>query len=268
MRILEPSVRLLVVIGVAGVVAVGCGNGAESDLTANLEYVPGRELDVHYPTQPGPWPVLVLIHGAGLGRESYNSFARLLAESGAVVFNADWRVLADHVEDSLGDIACAVRYARSQADEYGGDPGRTMLIGHSTGAVYAGEVASNGDAYAGDCAMNTSALTQGLALLAPAQVPGGRPWSHRTLGSNPELRVVIVHGQSDDVARPSLSIRTMGLLEDAGYDVAMTLVDGDHYQLVLAGPAQEDPDDIGPDHPARVTAATIMDLARSLGRQN
>ncbi len=267
MRILGLSTRILAVIGVTGALAIGCGKGADSDVAANLEYAPGRELDVHYPTEPGTWPVLVLAHGAGLGRESYRPFARLLAESGAVVFNADWRVLADHVEDSLGDIACAVRFARTHATEYGGDPGQTVLVGHSTGAVYAGEVASNGDAYAGDCGTETSVLTQGLALLSPAQVPGGRPWSHRTLGSNPDLRIVIVHGEADDVARPSLSIRTADLLEDAGYEVTVTLVDSDHYQLVLAGPAQEDPDDIAADHPARITAAAIMDLARSLRRQ-
>jgi predicted esterase len=230
----------------------------------DVEYVPGRHLDIHHPTGAGPWPVLVLIHGAGLDRDSYGQFADLLAESGAVVFNADWRVLADHVEDSLGDIACAVRYARAHATEYGGDPGGMVLIGHSTGAIYAGEVATNGDVYKGDCPGDTSALTGGLAMLSPAQVPGGRPWSHRTLGSNPELQVVIAHGEDDDVARPSLSLRTARTLEAAGYDVEMELVEGDHYRLVLADSPPDGLDGIADDHPAKVTADLILRLARSL----
>jgi alpha-beta hydrolase superfamily lysophospholipase len=249
---------------VAGALLAGCASRPGTDLAGDVSYAPGRELDVHFPVDPGPWPVFVLIHGAGLERGSYSAFADLLAQSGAVVFNADWPVLADHVEDSLGDIACAVRYARENASEFGGDPDRTVLIGHSTGAVYAGEVATNGDVYASDCSAEASALTEGLALLSPAQVPGGGPWSHRSLGSNPDLRIVVVHGHEDTVARPSLSVRTTDLLEEAGYEVSLTLLDSDHFELVLVSLAGRDHDELPDDHPALITAAVIMDLARSL----
>lgn len=259
------SVRFLVAVGMMGAVVAGCANGLDTDLTRDVEYAPGRQLDVHSPVESGDWPVLVLIHGAGLERRSYSAFADLLAESGAVVFNADWPVLADHVEDSLGDIACTVRFAREHASEFGGDSDRIVLIGHSTGAVYAGEVATNGDVYTGDCPIEGSALTQGLALISPAQVPGGRPWSHSSLGFNPNLRIVVIHGEEDDVARSSLSVRTANMLEAAGYAVSLLLLDSDHYELVLARPEGGDSGYITEDHPARVTAAAIMDLARALG---
>lgn len=263
MRLLRFLMRPLVAVMVTAVVA-GCASGFDTDLLPGVEYAPGQQLDVHSPVGPGSWPVLVLIHGAGLERGSYGAFADLLAESGAVVFNADWSVLANHVEDSLGDVACAVRYAREHAPQFGGDPDRTVLIGHSTGAVYAGEVATNGDVYTGECLTEMSALTQGVALLSPAQVPGGGPWSHRSLGSNPNLRVVVVHGEQDEVARPSLSVRTTALLEEAGYEVSLTLLDSDHFELVLVSLSDGDPDEIPDDHPARIAADLIMDLAWSL----
>lgn len=264
MSSLRRLIRVPVVAALFGTLVVGCASELDTEVTPDVEYVPGQQLDVHSPVGPGPWPVLVLIHGAGLGRDSYRAFADLLAESGAVVFNADWPVLTDRVEHSLADIACAVRHAKEHASEFGGDPDRTVLVGHSTGAVYAGEVATNGDAYPGDCPTETSALTHGLALLAPAQVPGGGPWSHRTLGSNPDLRIVVVHGREDRVARPSLSVRTSELLEDTGYEASLSLVDGDHYELVLAGPTGADPGEPSEDHPVRLTVGKIMDLARSL----
>lgn len=250
--------------GLVAVMSTACASAAPTDVVPDLEYGAGQKLDVYFPTEGGPWPVVVLVHGAGLGPDSYQLFAELLADSGLVVFNADWRVLSPLLADSLGDVACAVRYAKDRASEFGGDPNKVVLVGHSTGAVYAGEVAVNGDAYPGACGLGTSALTEGLALISPAQVPGGRPWSHSSLGLNPDLHIVLIHGLNDDVVSPRRSERTSALLQDAGYEVTTSFMNGGHYDLVLVDQAIADVGSIPDDHPARAVAAQITDLAASL----
>lgn len=255
---------LLLVIGLAVLGVVGCGDESRTGLVADVQIAPGQELDIHFPEEPGQWPSIVVIHGAGSERESYRRFAELLAQSGAVVFNADWRVLTGHVENSLEDIACAVRYAKLHAAEYGGDPERTLLVGHSTGAAYAGEVATNGNAYSGACELEASATTEGLVLISPAQVPGGRPWRHSSLGLNQTLRISILHGTRDVVIRPSLSTRTAKLLEEAAYQVSLKLLDGGHSDLVAAdlepGPGLV----ISEEHPVRAVIEEIVRLTGQL----
>lgn len=256
--------RMAMYMVVVAVTAISCGGALRTETVTGLEVAGGQMLDVHFPVDGGPWPVVVLIHGAGLEPGNYDRFAELLAESGLVVFNADWRVLAPLVADSLGDIACAVRYAKDRAPEFGGEPESTLLVGHSTGAVYAGEIATNGDAYPGECGVDTSALTEGLALVAPAQVSGGRPWSHDSLGLNPDLRIAVIHGLGDDVVDLRIAVRNADLLNDAGYDVTTTWLDGGHLDLVLADRASEQADRIPGDHPARAAVEAIVDLADQL----
>ena len=41
------------------------------------------------------------------------------------------------VTDSIEDVTCAVRYARSVTEQYGGDPARVVLVGHSYGSELA-----------------------------------------------------------------------------------------------------------------------------------
>lgn len=255
--------RLAIYWVIACVVATACAERADISVVTELEYGSRQTLDVYSPAGGGPWPVVVLVHGAGLDPDSYQRFAELLARSGLVVFNIEWRVLAPHLAESLGDVACAVRYAKDRAAEFGGDPERVVLVGHSTGAIYAGEVATNGDSYPGDCGSQTSALTEGLALISSAQVPGGRPWSHDSLGLNPGLQIVVIHGRNDEVVEPRISMRTARWLEDAGYEVSTMFLDAGHNDLVLVDLADADS---GPrdDDAARAVAAAIVDLANSL----
>jgi acetyl esterase/lipase len=117
--------------------------------SANPLLVPG-ELDVFAPAEAGPWPVVVMFHGAPGGnprmdRGLMSEKARRVADLGFVVFNASWGHVADG--DSGDDVpdydglvavgsqaACAVEFARAHANEYGGDPTTMIVFGHSGGA--------------------------------------------------------------------------------------------------------------------------------------
>jgi dienelactone hydrolase len=115
--------------------------------STNPVLVPG-ELDVYAPAEAGPWPVVVMFHGAPgsspkLDRSELAEHARKLADLGFVVFNASWGHATGGsaaAPDRAGllavqaEAACAVEFARAHAAEYGGDPSTMVVFGHSGGA--------------------------------------------------------------------------------------------------------------------------------------
>jgi predicted esterase len=231
----------------------------QPDAVRGIEYIDGQRLDIHPPDPSivSP-PVVVLFHGAGLDKGDYETFAQGLAEAGALVFNVDWDVLPPTKQVALEQIACAVRFARAEGSDRSADTSRMVLVGHSTAAVFTGEVATRGDRYTGACPTKGSALPAALALLSPAQVTGGAPWDLQTLGGNPGLQIGIVHGVDDEVARPTLSERIERDLSRAGYDVELHFVGGGHYDVVMI-------DDGDPTHPqpGLATISVILDLVES-----
>jgi len=105
--------------------------------------VPG---DVLAPADATDLPTIVMLPGGSTPfaeRRYLNALAVELAERGAVVFLMAYRSAAtgNYDSDSWNDLRCAVRYARAATDEYGGDPSRIVLVGHSQGGLMALDVA-------------------------------------------------------------------------------------------------------------------------------
>lgn len=100
-------------------------------------------------TEGGPWPVAVMIHGLG---GSLNADPSDVAAEGIVVFVLSWTwpssswasagAASARVNAVVEQIACAVRFARAEAERYGGDPSNLSLYGESAGALGASMVAS------------------------------------------------------------------------------------------------------------------------------
>lgn len=215
------------------VALVSCSQ-PESVTVRQVEYIEGQHLDVHHPEgSTKSLPIVVIFHGAGLDRDDYEAFARRTARAGSVTFNADWAVLPATNRKALEQIACAVRYARDEGQALGADPDRLVLVGHSSSAVYAGEVATSGVEYTGECTVAGSALPTALALISPSQVPGGPPWSQQSLGGNPQLRAAVVYGIDDSVVRPGIPHRIEQVLSEHGYGVSLHPVEGGHFDILL-----------------------------------
>lgn len=111
---------------------------------ADVAYAAGprQKLDVYVPrVRPEKAPVLVFFYGGGWdsGRKADYSFAgRALAARGFVTVVPDYRLYPEvRYPDFLNDGALAVRWAIQHAADYGGDPSRIMLAGHSAGAYNA-----------------------------------------------------------------------------------------------------------------------------------
>jgi acetyl esterase/lipase len=112
---------------------------------------PRQRLDVYAPPKPrgeargAPAPVAVFFYGGSWDsgrRQDYNWIGRALAARGFVTVIADYRLYpAARFPAFLEDGALAVRWAVDHAGQFGGDPGRVVLIGHSAGAYNAAMLA-------------------------------------------------------------------------------------------------------------------------------
>ncbi|WP_294357829.1 alpha/beta hydrolase [uncultured Sphingomonas sp.] len=103
----------------------------------------GQTLDVWRPTEPAAdkLPVLVFIYGGGWAngdRRSYAFAARAFARAGFVVVVPDYRKVPQvRFPAFVQDGAAAVHWVRDHVADYGGDPTRVALAGHSAGAYNA-----------------------------------------------------------------------------------------------------------------------------------
>jgi len=217
-------------------------------------------LDVYAPSQPGPWPVVVVVHGAGQSLGHFKPLASAIASQGAVVYNIDAKYALPFPGVGIEHIACAVRFARATASDYGGDPDRITLMGNCLGATTGAVVALAGDDFEGDCNV-TDASARLDALVAyegvydyattvynqamdytnlkdedPELWEAINPYSH--IRRNPDLQVRLVHGDDIDATRDvfplEVSMEFHQALADARYDVELIVVEGAAHTALLS----------------------------------
>lgn len=97
-------------------------------------------LDIYRPRNPGPHPVLMLIHGGSWKRGDKSNFDVLgpqFASEGYVAFSVNYRLIPPlgtaRLEQQIADLRTAYRWIVSNATNYGGDPSDIALVGSSAG---------------------------------------------------------------------------------------------------------------------------------------
>ena len=121
---------------------LGPRDGGVRRAAHNLSYGPDdrQTLDVWTPLAPstGPRPVLVFFYGGGWyagDKDLYGWAAQALAARGFVVVVPDYRLVPEvHFPAFIEDAAAATAMAGRIAAQYGGDPARLGVMGHSAGA--------------------------------------------------------------------------------------------------------------------------------------
>ncbi|MDZ7618583.1 MAG: sulfatase-like hydrolase/transferase [Patescibacteria group bacterium] len=106
-------------------------------------------LDAWWPHGPGPWPMVIWVHGGGWHsgfKELGNYTARRIASQGYVVLSINYRLAPEHpfpaaVEDCLG----AIVWAKREAARFNGDPTRVAIAGESAGGNLAAMAAYAAD---------------------------------------------------------------------------------------------------------------------------
>lgn len=124
-------------------VVVPAGTRVEKDLAYGDD--PAQRLDVYRPASAGQGgklaPVIFMVHGGAwmigdkaLANVVQNKIARWLPR-GFVVVSPNYRMVPKaSVLDEAHDVGRALAYAQAHAREWGGDPARVLLMGHSAGA--------------------------------------------------------------------------------------------------------------------------------------
>lgn len=91
------------------------------------------KLDVYYPEGQKDCPVIVWFHGGGLEAGNKEIPARL-KNKGWVVVGVNYRLLPKvMIRETMDDAAEAVAWVFRHAADYGGDPGKVVVTGHSAG---------------------------------------------------------------------------------------------------------------------------------------
>lgn len=110
---------------------------------------PLQKLDVYVPKSKSTvkMPILVFLHGGGwrMGdKKQQGAKGPLYAQNGIIFVNANYGLAPQVVHpQQVLDVAKAIKYAVDHAPEWGGDPERIFLMGHSAGAQLVDLVATN-----------------------------------------------------------------------------------------------------------------------------
>ena len=122
---------------------------AEAPSQLNIPYgdKPRQQLDVMSPSENAEnAPVLVFLHGGYwrmMDKSQFGYVARTSDAAGALCVVPNYRLLPQvGLEDIVVDACNAIRWVLGPIAEYGGDPGRIVLCGHSAGAQLAAQVSA------------------------------------------------------------------------------------------------------------------------------
>ena len=108
-------------------------------------------LDIFKPSQALSSPVLVFVHGGAFvdgskdrSKEIYANVLRCFNRYGYVGVNLEYRLAPDHkYPEATNDIAYAMYWINQNIKNYGGDPKKIFLMGHSAGAAHTSDYLYN-----------------------------------------------------------------------------------------------------------------------------
>jgi CubicO group peptidase (beta-lactamase class C family) len=211
-----------------------------------------QTLDVYAPAEGKNYPVAVWIHGGGWqtgDKKEVDKKPQAFVDRGYVFVSVNYRLLPDAtIKQMAQDVAKAIRWAHDHAREYGGDPDKLFVLGHSAGAQLAalvctdesylkaeglslalvkGCVPVDGDTYDVPAIIETAETRWRVHGLPPAKFGhrekfGNDPAKHRDLSpvthvakgkGIPPFLLLHVAGHPDTTAQ---ALRLANVLKDAG----------------------------------------------------
>lgn len=259
-----------------GALFAGVGAASGSRRVLHFDAVPfdprrALALDVYAPVHAHDAPVVVFFYGGSwLGGERgwYRFVGDALAAHGVVAVIPDYRKLPDvDLGGFMRDAARALAWVRAHASDYGGDPQRLFVMGHSSGGHIAALLATD-PRWLGRVGMQPRDLAgciglAGVYAFLPADeddeemldVFGHGPEQWREAapvafvqGAEPPM--LLLSGDADDEVDPENSRRLAAALEVHGEPVELRIYpDLGHAALLLALA-----------HPQRSRAPVLADI--------
>lgn len=148
-------------LGVASAVTIACSpvktlnalvpsNGYKLSEDISYGSLPRQKLDVYVPLQHQAKPPVVLFYYGGSWdsgeKADYKFAAEAFTSSGFIAVIPDYRVYPEvKFPGFMADPAKAAKWVKDHIQDYGGDPERIFLAGHSAGAHIAVMLALNGE---------------------------------------------------------------------------------------------------------------------------
>lgn len=206
---------------------------------------PRGRMDVYRPTTAtGRLPLVVFLYGGAWNsgkKLDYRFVAAPLAQQGMVVAVPDYRLVPEvRFPTFLEDNATAVAFARAHASEWGADPSRIFLMGHSAGA-YNAVMLGLDPRYLAAVGVDRASLAGVIGLATPADflplddtatiaafggaadIDATQP-VHFADGHNPPL--LLLHGDADGTVYVRNSTALAARVRAAGGDVTLKTYQG------------------------------------------
>jgi arylformamidase len=106
-----------------------------------------QTLDVYAPSGGKNLPIVVWIHGGGWqagDKKDVQHKPQAFTDKGFVFVSINYRLLPKAtIKQMAQDVAKAIRWVHDHAKDYGGDPNRFIIMGHSAGAQLAALVCTD-----------------------------------------------------------------------------------------------------------------------------
>ncbi len=215
---------------------------------------PRLRLDIYPPKGSDSAPVVMFLHGGrfeAYDKETHALVGRALRQMGVVGVLANYRLYPDAIYPAFcHDAVDALGWIANSIAEYGGDPYRIILCGHSAGAVITTLLALDGDRYGLRPGLLRGAITiSGLYDYEDSpwhggkivDVMGGRE-TYSTIaqpikvaGQGGAVPLLILHGEADDLCPVQGARALYRAQKAAGAPVEIqTYPRYDHYQTLFS----------------------------------
>jgi acetyl esterase/lipase len=246
----------------------------------DVAFAPGPRgrMDIYRPAgATTKLPLVVFFYGGSWkdgSKGDYKFVANPLAKSGMVVAVPDYRLVPEvKFPIFLEDNAKAVAFARAHAAEWGADPDRVFLVGHSAGAYDVLMLALDPH-YLADVGIDRRKLAGVVGLASPADFyPFTDKATIAAFGDAPDPKVtqpvnfadgknppmLLLHGEADDTVYLRNSTALTARVKAAGGDITLKTYPGvGHIGIVTSfaplfdgrAPALADTEQFIKEHPA------------------
>jgi acetyl esterase/lipase len=212
----------------------------------------GQLIDVCVPQGATKRVALLLVHGGGFrsgSRADMLPFCTLYAQGGIVSATLDYRLSPEHVfPAALIDVRESLIWFKSQAQRYGFDARKVVIVGYSAGANLALMAALMSDqqvaaVVAVAAPTDLMAMIEGptfeqakrdiRAYLGGQSPEAGSPLTFVSQGDPP---VFLFHGQSDTFVPVSHSVVLAERLRQNKVPVLLRVFPGAGHEIMLPGP--------------------------------
>lgn len=226
-----------------------------TSVTRNLTYNPhGQLLDLYVPQRRDKKTAIMFIHGGGFkegNKERMAFYASLYSKGGFVTTSINYRLAPNHVfPAAINDVRDALQWMKENADKYGYDANKIVLVGYSAGATLALNVGLADDT--GVAAIVSSAPATNLEVLmmpVPDETPlhkilrhdlttymGGQPPRlaspvFQVSENNPP--VFLFHGDEDSFVSVAQSVSLAQKLEQHNVPVLLRVFQGADHEIMI-----------------------------------